>query len=339
MPAKTVPKRPTLRTIAQETGFAVTTVSRALSGDPRIAEKTRKAVAAAALRLNYVPDRAAQRLRTGRTKVISVLLNMEHEFIGFTDVLLGGISDSLSGTDFAVSVIPDIDGPERLRTVENIVRNRLSDGLILTRMEPFDDRVRLLSEAGVPFVTHGRTEFTIPHPWVDFDNEAFARSAVRRLVEQGCRRILMVLPESRFTFAQHLRYGFLSAARDAGVAYEIPEEITLSSPAGEISRYLIARKEAANPPDGHVCVGEVVAMATLSALHDLGLEIGPDVKVVAKRASPIFEHVRPRIETVQEDLRGTGQHLGALLLRQIRGAAADDLHVLMQPEATFRIPG
>ena len=68
-------ERPTLRTIAEETGFAVTTVSRALKDDPRIAAKTRKAVAEAAEKLAYVPDRAAQRLRTGRTKVISVLLN------------------------------------------------------------------------------------------------------------------------------------------------------------------------------------------------------------------------------------------------------------------------
>lgn len=338
MPTKTTSRKPTLRTIAQETGFAVTTVSRALADDPRIAEKTRKAVAAAAQRLNYVPDRAAQRLRTGRTKVISVLLNLDHEFIGFTDVLLGGIIDALSGTDFAVSVTPDIDGPDRLQTVQKIVRNRLSDGLILTRIEPFDDRVRLLSEVGVPFVTHGRTEFTTPHAWVDFDNEAFARNAVQRLVEQGCRRILMVMPEARFTFAQHLRYGFLSAVREAGVDYEIPEDITLSSPAGEIASYLRARKGAEAPPDGHICVGEVVAMATLSALHDLGLTVGRDVKVVAKQASPIFEHVRPRIETVEEDLRGTGQQLGALLLRQINGDAPDGLHHLVQPDATFHIP-
>jgi LacI family transcriptional regulator len=32
--------KPTLRTIAQATGLAVTTVSRALAGDPRIAART-----------------------------------------------------------------------------------------------------------------------------------------------------------------------------------------------------------------------------------------------------------------------------------------------------------
>lgn len=61
--------RPTLRTVAQEAGFAVTTVSRALAGDPRIAETTRERVSEVARRLGYVPNRAAQRLRTAAPRL------------------------------------------------------------------------------------------------------------------------------------------------------------------------------------------------------------------------------------------------------------------------------
>ena len=75
----------------------------------------------------------------------------------------------------------------------------------------------------------GRTEFTMPHPYVDFDNEAFARQAVARLVEQGRDRLSMILPDDKFTFCQHLRYGFVSAAREAGVAHEVLEGVTLDS--------------------------------------------------------------------------------------------------------------
>ncbi|MEL6959785.1 MAG: LacI family transcriptional regulator [Pseudomonadota bacterium] len=335
MKTETASKRPTLRTIADETGFAVTTVSRALADDPKIAQTTRDAVAQAAKRLNYIPDRAAQRLRTGRTKVISVLLNLEHEFIGFADELLGGTMEGLAGTDLAISVMPDAAGPGRLATVEKIIRHRLSDGVILTQIEPFDDRVRMLAEAGLPFVTHGRTEFSTPHAWVDFDNEAFARNAVDRLVGQGCKRVLMIGPDQHLTFAQHLRYGFVSAARAAGIGFEIPDEITISQSSDSIAAYVRDRQRADTPPDGYICVGEVVALATMSALHDIGLQPGRDVAILAKQASPTFQHIRPRIETVYEDLRETGRHLGQLLLRQINGAAPNGLSVLLQPEPQF----
>ena len=63
--------KPTLKTIADLTGLAVTTVSRALAGAPQIALETRERVRAVASDIGYQPDRAALRLRTGRTNVIS----------------------------------------------------------------------------------------------------------------------------------------------------------------------------------------------------------------------------------------------------------------------------
>ncbi len=339
MPAKTTPRqKPTLRTIAEETGFAIATVSRALSDDPRIAEATRRKVHDAADRLNYMPDRAAQRLRTGRTKVIGLLLNPDHEFLGFTNEFMGGIIEALEGTDYAVSVMPDYMHLDRIETVRRILRNGLADGLIFTRTEPFDDRIRLLTEAGLPFVSHGRSEFSTPHAWVDYDNEAFARLAVRRLVELGRTRILMVLPDDRFTFGQHLRYGFLNEVRASGIDFEVPDCVTLDSDPGAIADYLRQRLTQPNAPDGFVCVGEVIALATMAALNDTNKTVGIEADVLAKRASPIFEHVRPRIETVFEDIRATGRHLGDLLLRQISGEPVSGLHVLMEPEDAFAMP-
>jgi LacI family transcriptional regulator len=325
-------EKPTLRTLSQETGFAVATVSRALAGDPRIAATTRETVTAAANRLGYVPDRAARRLRTGRTQVISLLLNTQHEFLGFTHEFLSGITEVLAGTGSSVTVVPDSPGEDRLAPVRTILRNNLADGLLFTRTEAFDPRVRLLMEADFPFVSHGRTEFTTPHPWVDYDNEAFARQAVQHLVAKGRRRISLVLPGEQFTFTQHLRYGFLSAVREAGIDYEIVAGVTLDSPPPEIASALMQRRAAANPPDGYVCVGEVTALLALAALTDTGAVHGVDADIVAKRASPIFDNIRPRIDTVFEDLRATGRAMAEMLLRRMNGEPQDRLNRLFLPD-------
>lgn len=332
------PKKPTLRTVANASGFAVTTVSRALAGDTRIAAKTRAKIEYAANDLGYVPDRAAQRLRTGQTKVISLLLNPDHEYLGFTNELMNGLSETLIGSDYAVSITPDFIRQDRMSVLERILTNRLADGVIFTRTEPFDPRVRLLTEQGFPFVCHGRTEFTTPHPWVDFDNEAFARAAVRRLVAQGRSHLSMILPPARYTFMEHLRYGFISEARSAGVRFEMPEDITLESDPDEIAASIKKRRTAADPPDGYVCVGEVIALATLATLQDSGLAPGCDVGVVAKRASPIFKHLRPRIDTVFEDIRQTGRDIGRILLHRIRNEPIEDMHSLQAPIMEFDGP-
>lgn len=323
--------RPTLRTLAQATGFSVATVSRALADDPRIAAQTRAKVAEAAKQLGYVPDRAARRLRTGRTQVITLLLNTEHEFLGFTHEFLSGITERLRGTGYSVTVVPDNPGEDRLDPVRTILRNNLADGLLFTRTECFDPRVRMLMEAGLPFVSHGRTEFAMPHPYVDFDNEAFARQAVARLVGEGRDRLSIILPDDKFTFCQHLRYGFVAAARDAGVAHEVLEGVTLDSDRADIARALNDRLDGPDRPNGFICVGEVTALLTMAALSDAGLTPGVEADIVAKRASPIFDNIRPRIHTVFEDVRATGGAMADMLLRRIDGEPPEQLNILFQP--------
>jgi LacI family transcriptional regulator len=44
------------------------------------------------------------------------------------------------------------------------------DAIILSSPVLRDDRVRLLTELGMPFVLHGRTATDIPHAWLDIDN-------------------------------------------------------------------------------------------------------------------------------------------------------------------------
>ncbi|MDG4649368.1 LacI family transcriptional regulator [Roseibacterium sp. SDUM158017] len=330
-PALAGGEKPTLRTVAQVTGFSVATVSRALADDPRIAVRTRATVAEAAKRLGYIPDRAARRLRTGRTQVLTLLLNTEHEFLGFTHEFLTGITETLRGTGYSITVVPEDPGDDRLVPVRTILRNNLADGLLFTRTETFDPRVRMLMEADFPFVSHGRSEFTMPHPFVDFDNEAFAREAVSRLVGKGRKRLSMILPDEKFTFSQHLRYGFTAAARAAGVDHEVLPGVTLDSDREQIARALAEALRGQDAPDGFVCVGEVTALVTIAALSDAGLVPGIDADIVAKRASPIFDNIRPRIDTVFEDVRATGRTMADMLLRRLAGEPPEKLNVLFKP--------
>ncbi len=75
--------RPTLKTIAFMTGLGVTTVSRALKDAPEIGEETRRRVQLVARQVGYRPNRAGVRLRTGKTNVISLVLNTEEQVMGF----------------------------------------------------------------------------------------------------------------------------------------------------------------------------------------------------------------------------------------------------------------
>ncbi|TWF52180.1 LacI family transcriptional regulator [Neorhizobium alkalisoli] len=320
--------KPTLKTVAERTELAVTTVSRALADDPQIALDTRIRVRQAAAELGYLPDRAAQRLRTGRTNVISLVLDPHEEILGYGTSMIRGLTASLRGTAYHLVITPHFSDTPPLDPVMHIVRNRMADGILFSRTEPSDERVKFLLEHDFPFVCHGRTELATPHPYVDYDNHLFVYNAAMTLIRAGCRKLFIILPPERFTFAHHMRQGFLKAVREEGVAYEIAEGITLDSKSGAICDHVAARLGQSDPPDGFICGGEVSAMAVMSAAHDLGLQIGRDLRLVAKQTSGLFDQVRPRIETIYEDLSEAGRLMGELLVRRIGGAAPGELQAL-----------
>lgn len=331
-----VSERPTLKTVAEATGLAVTTVSRALNDAPEIAEKTRQRVRHAAHRLGYVPDRAAQRLRTGKTNVICLTLHPHEEIIGFGSSIIAGMSDTLRHTPYHLVVMPIFEDQDPLTPVRQVLRNRLADAVVFCRTEPQDERVKLLLENDFPFVCHGRTELATPHPFVDFDNYNFAYQAVRRLLECGAESLLLIGAPSPFTFSHHMRHGFMAAVRESGVAFELPEEVDISSPPERVRQFLVSRL-AQQKGLGIVCGGEVSALAAVAAISDSGRNHGDDVHVVAKRTTPIFDQMRPAVDMIGEDLVMAGRHLGTALLARLNGKPSSELRQVMEPDLMYRV--
>jgi LacI family transcriptional regulator, galactose operon repressor len=334
-PQDTARRRPTLKTIAEISGFAVATVSRALADDAKIALATRKKVAEVAAGLGYVPDRAAQRLRTGKTKVISLILDQHQEILGFGNSLVLGLTQALRGTDYHLNITPHFPDDGIIGPVQRLVRNRLADGVIFSRARPFDERASYLLENKFPFVCHGRTFLSEQHAFVDFDNEAFARMAVEQLVRKGCKHICIILPPEALTFRQHLKYGFMTAVSDAAVRYHIPENIHLDHSADRLRDW--AMKLAATPdcPDGFICPGETSCLALRSGFRDAGIPGRDARQFVVKATTSLMQQIDPRIDRIREDIQMAGAALATQLLAQLTHAGAPVQQEIFAPVAEF----
>ena len=322
--------KPTLKTIAQMTGLAVTTISRALNNAPELAQETRDRVQKIAAEIGYMPDRAALRLKTGRTNVIALILEPDEQIYGFGTSLVTGITEALRNTSFHLVITPLFRNVEPIEPIQHIVRNRVADGVIFSKAETFDERIRFLLDNDFPFVSHGRSRWPEPHPFVDYDNEAYAYGATLRLAAKGCRKVSIILPESALTYTEHLKAGMERAAREAGIAFEFAADVNLGSPTDAIRNYVIKRARRPDSPDGYVCASEISALAVTGGLSDAGLVVGKSVHVVTKQSSSMFAQFQPGAETVPEDFVAAGRNLGSLLLRRIAGETGD-LQFMAQP--------
>jgi len=325
------PERPTLKTIAFMTGLGVTTVSRALKDAPDIGAETKERVRMVARQLGYQPNRAGVRLRTGKTNVIALVLSIDEEIMGFTSQMVFGISEVLNGTPYHLVVTPHSHNRDPMVPVRYILDTGSADGVIISRIEPDDPRVRLMHERNLPFATHGRSDMGIVHPYHDFDNEAFAYQAVRRLVGRGRRRIALLQPPSRLSFYTHTRIGFQTGLHDFG-GEEVPLRATIDTPLPDIRDAVEALMRAPNPPDGIVSSAGSGAIAINAGIEAAGKRLGIDIDMVSKQSSDILNWIRPEIITIGEDVRLAGKELAKAVIARIEGRPPEELQSLSVPE-------
>jgi LacI family transcriptional regulator len=323
--------RPTLKTIAFMTGLGITTVSRALKDAPEIGEETRKRVQLVARQVGYRPNRAGVRLRTGKTNVISLVLNTEEQVGGFVSDLIYGISEELAQTPYHLIVTPYSRNNDPLEPVRYIVETGSADGIIISRTEPKDARVRYMTERGFPFATHGRTHMGIEHPFHDFDNGVYAAEAVRKLASLGRKRLALLAPPPNLAFHHHMREGFLEALSDCGLT-EVPFiTATLDHTIDEIREHTIDLMHRTNRPDGIVSGSGQATFAVVAAIEDVGLTVGGDVDIVSKQSSRLLHLLRPTFYVVNESVRFAGRSLARSVLGAIEGKDVKSLQSLTVP--------
>ncbi|RWM71585.1 MULTISPECIES: LacI family transcriptional regulator [Mesorhizobium] len=329
--------RPTLKTLAFMTGLGVTTVSRALKDAPEIGAETRRRVQLVAKQIGYRPNRAGVRLRTGKTNVISLVLNTEHEIMSFVSDIIYGVSEVIADTPYHLIVTPYSRSQDPLDPIRYLVETGSADGVIISRTQPNDPRARYMLERGIPFATHGRTGLI--HPYHDFDNYAFATDSVRHLAGIGRRRLALLAPPVELTYHSHTLNGFTDALSEVG-ASEIPfNTVSVDHSIEQIRMRTAQLMRRDVRPDGFVSSAAAATLAIVAGIEDAGLKLGRDVDVVSKQSSDLLHLFRRELLVVNENFRLAGAELARSVLGWIGGAAPGTLQSLSVPTEVLAYRG
>lgn len=328
-------KRATLRTISELTGLSPSTVSLALRGGERVKPDTYRRVTEAAEKLGYVPDRAGVRLRTGKTNVITLVLERTDQTIDFARYLIQGIGHAIQGTSYHLNVTPTF-GKVTVESVRHIMANKTADGVIITHTTARDPRVQLLMEEGFPFVTHGRTEFYTPHPYNDYHSEEFVRLAVDRMVAKGRKHVLLIAgPDTTYNY-----HTIVTTFRKLTALHGIEAQVITSGddrPASMATREFGRQIARMSPrPDGIIGDNELRSIFIITGLGDEGLIPVRDVHFISKQTSDLLPTFFPEIDTIEEDVLSAGMELAQLLIRRIAGEPAENLRTLGEPKVHWR---
>jgi LacI family transcriptional regulator len=323
--------RPTLKTIAEATGFAVATVSRALKDAPDISQQTKRRVREAAERLGYSQNRAAVRLRTGKTNVIALVLSTETDVMNHTSKLIYSIAGALRGTSYHMVIMPFFPDQDPLEPVRYIVETESADGIIINQTKPDDSRIRYMIDRGIPFATHGRSDMGVNHPYFDYDNEAYGRLAVGALADRGRKRIYMIAPPRAQMYARHMVMGASQMAAERGLSLELADHFSSDSSAAEVEVAIATRMGAVDRPDGFISGSTTAAMGAVAGAESCGLKIGRDFDLASKEAISFLHRFRPEIIVGTEDVARAGHFVARAVMAAIEGRAPEQSQALQIP--------
>ncbi|CAN5342205.1 substrate-binding domain-containing protein [soil metagenome] len=328
----------TIKDVAREVGVHPSTVSRAL--DPtrrdRLGETVVRRVLEAAERLGYRPDSAAASLRSGRSKLIGIIVPDIANPV-FSPII-SGLEHALSARDYALIVADQ--APERAGKgdiIQMLVARRV-DGLVLANVSLKDDAVERCLRWQVPVVLVNRAESEARVPSVVSDDIAGIRLAVTHLLELGHRRILHVAGPQGLSTGSLRRRGFVESMTAAGLSpaeADIEEAAAFTRDAG----FAAARLLLGRCPDATavVAANDLLALGVYEALREQNRRCPEDVSVIGHNDMPLVDLVSPPLSTIRISHREMGETTGELLLNLIAGTSPAGAQVVTLPTLVPRL--
>lgn len=324
----------TLKQIADELGVHPSTVSRALDPQKRhlVGEDVAARVETLARAHGYRPNRVAASLRTGRSRLIGVLLpDIANPVFA---PILGGITETLSAESYS-PIIADAgqDASVQIAFVDSLL-NQHVDGLILATVFSDDQVVGYCLDRNLPVVLVNRAEFRDRVSSVVSDDERGMQLAVDHLVSIGHRKIGHVSGPLRVSTGALRRDGFVRAMKHHGLPVHIQEASQYTRKAGAGPAATLLKN---NPGmTAIVAANDLLALGALDAVRNLGLRCPADVSVVGHNDMPLVDLISPPLTTVRIGHREMGRGAAKLLLREIETRSVASEHIVLQPELIVR---
>jgi DNA-binding LacI/PurR family transcriptional regulator len=309
MTSKHKPKRlNNLSDIAARCGVASMTVSRALRGDSRVAEKTRLKILKAAQDVGYQikakhgrPRRASVRVRPCIDVLIGTSTSRKSWYYSS---LLVSLEQEL-GRHQHDCIIRSCDNSynDFLRVCE-ILREQQTKHLLVVgyfTADQIDVITDIVPE--VLLVDHpGHSSIKNAYETVGFDNVEAARLGVRHLRESGRKKILLIKGFADHYFSREIEQGYAQAMADTGSeldqSYIVEADFTATQ-AGQVVSECV---EAGLEFDG-VFTNDEMATGVLQALKSLGKKVPQDVAVCGCDGLPICEQLTPSLTTLHLDYK------------------------------------
>ena len=315
-------RRPTLADVARLAGVSSATVSFVVNGrlDERISAETQQRVLDAVAHLGYRPNRAAQALRTQRTRTIAFVTD-EIAVKAPAGQTISGAHDEARTHGNMLLIAYATRAPDVLGAVLDDLLDRQVDAAVYATV---GTEVISLPEAARTIGTVLVNSFAADDdlPCIVPDDESGGHAAARLAIDAGHRRVAFLAGDVKSWATGQRLAGYHRALGEAGITPDnkLVRHGNYRADSGyDLTGALLRSGER---PTAILCGNDLMALGAYFALKEAGVRIPEDVSIVGyDDQEDLAADLNPPLSTI----RLPHYEMGRWAVRQLIARSADEL--------------
>jgi len=286
----------TMDDVAKSAGVALSTVSRALSDNPRVNITTRERIKKLAREMGYVPSAIARGLATQRTFSLGVVVrDIVDPFLAELVRLM-----DMHALELGYSLILSHAGNDERRELAaiHILRQKRVDAIIMPDSSVSDSFLSRVADHGIPVVLLNRMSY--PYS-IGIDHIAAGEMAANHLLDLGHRRVAYIGGLRCKAESDDRQKGYERALAIRGLVVD-RALIALGDSwpeGGQICMRQFLNLE--HPPTAVFCFNDLTALGAIGAIHSAGLRVPQDISVVGFDDITLASFLHPPLTSIAQD--------------------------------------
>jgi LacI family transcriptional regulator len=303
--------------IAKKAGVSQATVSRVLNGNPTVAPEIRQKVMEWVRKLDYQPNRAAQRLVGKQSYLLGIIIpDMVNPF--FTEVLRA-VERAADLNGYSIILGDSRGNLQKEKQCLNILRRHQVDGILLVPADPERSGLNLPRQKTVPVVAITRKLSTCDS--VSISHTRGGALVANHFLERGHTDVAFIGSGKDERFQ-----GFFETLHSRGISLADDHCVWIEHGWGEaifhdVHKNVNAYLEQNNPlpVTAIFASNDIVAFVTLRILQEHGYRIPDDIAVAGFDNTFLAREAKPLLTSVVQPLDEIASLAVDTLLERISG--------------------
>lgn len=305
-----------LHDVAELAGVSKSTVSRVINNEYGVKEATKVKVMKAVEEVGYVVNQVAKDLKSQKTNLVGVIVPRVSSHA--TAQGIDGLSRVFDQAGKHVLLASTQLSDEKEIEYIQLFNQKRVEGIVLYATHIDNEVVKAISQSKAPVVLVGQDGSLFNIPSVVHDDLRVGFEAGNRLLAAGCKQIGFIgVPDSDLAVDKLRSDGLTQALamNDQQLLFHCHGEFSIESGYANMKQILASYPNV----DGVFCATDRIAVGSIKALQEAGIEVGKQIKVLGVGNDELGYINSPSLSTFNYAFDKAGENGAKMLLELIEG--------------------